>query len=367
MPSPEILDFATLLEPIAGENPAGESLRYDGVYDSIQEARRAEEDLPMGEWQRDVKAADWRAAINLSTEVTANKTKDLQIGVWFVEALVKRHGFAGLRDGLRLLRELQDKFWDGLYPEIEDGDLEFRAGPLNWLNEKLPPSIRQIPVTESDALYGWHHWDESRMVDNLGRQNPDAMQAAIAEGKITGEQFDKAVGDTPRAFYETLFEDISQSKDQLSQLEKMTDEKFGPSAPSLIKVRSAIDECHQLIGSIVKKKREQDPNYRGELDRDVDSRASSTEASDIGRSGIGLTMTAWSSEPRNREEAFQRLVVLAAYLKRTEPQHPVSYLLERAVRWTKMPLEDWLGEVIQNPEVLNHLNDTLGIKGREST
>src|SRR5436309_14785834 len=125
MPSPEILDFEALLKPIAGDKPAGESLRYQGVYDSIQEARRAEEDLPMGEWQRDVKAADWRTAINLSTEVTANKSKDLQIGVWLLEALVKRHGFAGLRDGLRLLRELQETFWEGLYPEIEEGDLEF--------------------------------------------------------------------------------------------------------------------------------------------------------------------------------------------------------------------------------------------------
>jgi type VI secretion system protein ImpA len=361
MASPEILDFGSLLAPIGGENPAGVSVRYDGVYDAIQEARRSEDDLPMGEWEREVKAADWRSAINLSTEVTANKSKDLQIGAWFLEALVRRHGFAGLRDGLRLLRELQEKFWDGLYPEIEDGDLEFRAGPLNWLNEKLPPSIRAIALTEGDPIYGWHHWDESRTVDNLGRQNPDAMQAAIAEGKITSEQFDKAVAETQRAFYENLFEDVNQSKDQLSQLEKITDEKFGPSAPSLMKIRGAIDECHQLIGSIVKKKREQDPNYRAESEGDADSTDGALGASDMGRSGVG----SWSGEPRNREEAFQRLVVLAAYLKRVEPQHPVSYLLERAVRWTKMPLEEWLGEVIQNPEVLNHLNDTLGIKGRE--
>jgi type VI secretion system protein ImpA len=72
--------------------------------------------------------------------------------------------------------------------------------------------------------------------------------------------------------------------------------------------------------------------------------------------------TGWSGEPRSREEAFQRLAMIAAYLKRTEPQHPVSYLLERAVRWTKMPFEEWLGEVIHSDEVLAHLRDTLGIK-----
>ena len=75
----------------------------------------------------------------------------------------------------------------------------------------------------------------------------------------------------------------------------------------------------------------------------------------------------WSAEPKSREEAFQRLVVIANYLKRVEPQHPVSYLLERAVRWTRMPLEDWLGEVVRNDDVLKHLHDTLGIKAKEST
>ena len=78
-------------------------------------------------------------------------------------------------------------------------------------------------------------------------------------------------------------------------------------------------------------------------------------------SGTVPNVAGWAGEPRTREEAFQRLVVLAGYLKRVEPQHPVSYLLERAVRWTKMPLEQWLGEVIHNDEVLSHLRDTLGI------
>src|SRR6266545_3561906 len=91
MASPEILDFGSLLAPIAGENPAGESVRYDGVYDAIQEARRSEDDLPMGDWEREVKAADWRSAIKLSADAVSSKSKDLQIGVWLTEALLKQY------------------------------------------------------------------------------------------------------------------------------------------------------------------------------------------------------------------------------------------------------------------------------------
>ena len=38
-----VLDFTTLLNPIDGENPSGQSLRYDGTYDQIKEARREDE------------------------------------------------------------------------------------------------------------------------------------------------------------------------------------------------------------------------------------------------------------------------------------------------------------------------------------
>jgi len=122
-----------------------------------------------------------------------------------------------------------------------------------------------------------------------------------------------------------------------------------------------------LIGNIVKKKREQDPSYKAESDGNSGSDDNASELNRVGRSGASAAGVGWSGEPRSREEAFQRLAVLAAYLKRVEPQHPVSYLLDRAVRWTHMPLEEWLNEVVQNDEVLNRLRDTLGIKGWRDT
>ena len=79
-----VLEFEALLAPIPGDNPAGESVRYAGVYDAIQEARRADDDLNKGEWQTEAKVADWRAVINLAIEALGTKCKDLQIGAWLV-------------------------------------------------------------------------------------------------------------------------------------------------------------------------------------------------------------------------------------------------------------------------------------------
>lgn len=366
MPSPQTIEIEALLAPIAEENPAGESLRYEGTYDTIQEQIREEEILEQGDWQRETKTADWRAAVTTASAALTTKSKDLQLAAWLTMALVKRHGFAGLRDGCRLLRELAEQFWESLYPELEDGDAEFRAGPLEGLNGRLPLLIKQVPLTKSgEDVYTWLHWEEARMVDNLARQNQEeALQAALADGKVSSEQLNKAVAATPRTFYETLLEDVQQSKDECEQLDRVSDEKFGRSAPSLVDIKKTIDECLDFIKSTVKKKRAQE----GIKDEDGD-RSPATNGLDeaAGLQGhdlppVGMGSGSVPFDPVNRTDAIRRLEAVAAFFRRTEPHSPVSYLVQRAARWGRMPLEEWLQEVIKSEDVLGQLRETLGIK-----
>ena len=52
-----------LLRPIPGPIPGGVTLRYDPLYDRVKEARRADDDVPHGEWTRPRKVADWPLVI----------------------------------------------------------------------------------------------------------------------------------------------------------------------------------------------------------------------------------------------------------------------------------------------------------------
>jgi type VI secretion system protein ImpA len=377
MPSPPIVDFEALLTPIAGENPAGKDVRYDGTYDAIQEARRADAPLAQGDWVHEIKTADWPAVIEIATEALATKSKDVQVASWLLEALVKRYGFPGLRDGLHLIRELQERFWEALYPEIEEGDLENRAAPLVWLNEKLPLSIRQVSVTQgvNGERYTWLHWKESREVDNLGRRDQAALAAALAEGKITGEQFDKTVETTPPAFYKTLCEDLDQSWKEFETLEQVVDEKFGRDAPGLLAIKTALQDCRALVADIVKKKGglapepappEPEPKaQRGFLGRLLGGREEPPRQEVRGepdRASPDDQPAVLTLQPQDRADALRRLAAVADYFRRTEPHSPVAYLVQRAVRWGEMPLEQWLQDVIHDETVLGHLRETLGLK-----
>ncbi len=370
MASPVILDFEALLAPIPGDNPSGESLRLAAPYDAIQEARRSDDDLDRGDWVREIKVADWSAVIRIATEALVTKTKDLQLGVWLVEALVKRHGFPGLRDGLRLLRELQERFWDSLYPELDDGDLEFRAGPLGWLNEKLPSSIRQIPLTHdmNAERYTWLHWKESRDVDNKGRQDQAAMAALVGEGKITGEQFDKAVEMTPLAYCQTLFEDLHETWREYEQLDHVVDDRFGREAPGLTGIKQAIADCLTLVADIRKKKGGLDPEPESErisLTAEASADIVMQEVSEPVIYSPRRPVVA-SLELQSRADALRQLAAVADYFRRTEPHSPVSYLIQRAVRWGEMPLEAWLQNVIHDESVLDQLRETLGLKDSDN-
>ena len=145
----------------------------------------------------------------------------------------------GLRDGFQLLRELQERFWDQFYPELEDGDAEFRTGPFDGLNAALPLVVRQVPLTQSGN-------GESYYTASLGRSEstgkscaakPEAYQAASLMERLPANNSTKQSRRRPDLFYETLFADLQQSIEECERLDRVSDEKFGRLAPSLVAIK----------------------------------------------------------------------------------------------------------------------------------
>ena len=78
--------------------------------------------------------------------------------------------------------------------------------------------------------------------------------------------------------------------------------------------------------------------------------------------GTSHAFTGGTSGPvQSRREALQRLAEVADYFRRAEPHSPVSFLVNRAVRWGDMSLDQWLAEVVKDPTTLGSLYETLGV------
>jgi type VI secretion system protein ImpA len=337
MPFPE-----ELLNPIDGPNPSGANLRYEPIYDKIKEARRAEDQPPPGMTERDRKVADNAQVIKLTKDVLSNKTKDLQLAAWLTEALLKQQGFGGLNDGLSLCFGLIDKFWDTVYPELEDGDAQARGAPLGFIGTKLEIPLKLVPLVEK-AIYGSIDYEQSREVgyEELAKSDDAKKKRAqlIKDGKLAPEVFDKAFEETPKRFYAQAEKDLDSSLQILSQLKEACDAKFADDGPSFGPLRSALESTRHVVHGFLQKKREKEPDPVEEVASQPGSETDSTVAADSAcapvRVGILLSVET-SSEPPDRIEAVRKVAEAAAFLRRREPKSPASYLMLRGLRWGEL-------------------------------
>src|SRR5579863_6544464 len=107
-----------LLQPISPESPAGRDLRYEPLFNQILEARRADDRLGVGAWEKEEgrKVAEWDRVAELTLGALKDSSKDLRLACFLTEAAIHLDGFPGLRDCLRLIKELLYRFWDsGLF------------------------------------------------------------------------------------------------------------------------------------------------------------------------------------------------------------------------------------------------------------
>ena len=93
--------------------------------------------------------------------------------------------------------------------------------PVEWLATQMPRLLRELPLTKKGLSS--LQYTQSRAVgyeaDATG-EKAEERAAAIAEGKISAEEFDAQLEQTPLAFYETLAAQIEASQEAMRRLEK---------------------------------------------------------------------------------------------------------------------------------------------------
>jgi len=277
---------------------------------------------------------------------------------------VKLHGFAGLRDGLKVLAGLQENFWDTLFPEIDEGDMESRANAISWVDAQVGFVLKSAPYTGVEG-YSYLDWEDSKLFDfpdNLeSLTGPDAerlvklKQQAERERRVTSDLWKKEIAATRRAAVESINFTVEECYAALTELNRVIEAKFDRNqAPGLTGFRKSLDDVNAQVQQLLTKKREEEPD-----EVPVEESAEGEVASD----GTAPSKGGASGAIQNRRDALKRLNEIAEFFKKSEPHSPVSYLVQRAVKWGEMPLETWLQEVIKDQSVLVQLKETLGVTG----
>jgi len=341
-----------LLLPISEDKPSGVDLRYDKVYADIKEARREDEDLKQGAWQTALKVADFPKVISLTTTALKKQSKDLWLAAWLTEAVLRKDGFGDFALALTLSQRLLEKFWDTLYPEIDEGDLEMRAAPLKWVGLTLADQVHTDSIRNSPVTRDGHSlilYNESRQVVTeeqalKAQDQKKKRDAQLKEGKLPPEVFDKSFSETPKAFYVALEKNLNASVDNLAALGALCDEKFGDESPSFGQLKTALEEVRHLVKGLLAKKREIEPDpvvvapppeEAPVAEGEENGEATPSDGQDT-RTAPTTSITfssAQSSETPARRELVEKVAAVAAAIRHKEPYNPAPYLMMRGLRW----------------------------------
>jgi len=332
-------DLENLLAPIPGPNPTGESLRYEGAYDRILEARREDDaTLTQGVWKAAMKKADWPEVERLCTVELQSRSKDLQIAAWLMEAWIHMRKFAGTGDGLELVKGLLDRYWDNLHPQIEGDDVEYRIAPITWINEKLSVQLKLLPITapesEETPSYCWSDWENACRMETSDSKTR-------ASGRLTLGEFQKSVMLTATEFFVQTAAEVEQAMEACTAIESTLDSRCGNAGQSLQQLCNVMESTRSLIVSWITQRpagEEQETGYSP-----VSSVQLVTEDPGIWTS---------SSNIRSRDEAYRKLAEAAEYLARTEPHSPTPYLVRRAIAWGSLTLPELLHELVRSDSEL---------------
>jgi type VI secretion system protein ImpA len=370
MASPPVLDFAALLAPIGGNTPAGVDWRgapspnsiYYAIKDARSAARAAERQLAMGDDDEGVKP-DWKPVLLHGTKAIAMRSKDLELVAYMIEALARLHGFAGVRDGFRLARELIEKYWDHLYPLPDEEGLETRVGPLTGLNGDdaegtLIAPLTRIPLTEGrDAgPFAFFHYQAVNALRQI--QDEEIRDKKIRAGALAPAAFDTAVRETSGPFVVNLVEDISAAGEEFARLDAVLQEKCGAKAPPTSAIRTALVNCLDAVKFF----------GRDKLAAQAAAPAPPGNAPTASAPAPALEAVATAvGDIRTRDDALQALLKVAEFFRRNEPHTPVSYSIEQAVRWGRMSLPELLRELIPDESSKQQLFKQVGIREESSS
>ncbi len=354
MASPPLLKFEELTAPIPGDEPAGETVpfsarqRLEEYRKEVNPADFAEDD-PLR--PSEPKYANWPGIVELAKEALGGTSKDMLVAARLTEALTKQHGFAGVRDGLHLLRLLVEQAWDRVHPVIEDGDIEVRAGAFNWLDEpdrgaRFPNTLRTVPLVELDgAGYGWHHW---KLLQE-GR------------GSLTAEVFERAIQATPREECQRRTEDLGEALNEVQLLTGALNEKMNTLAPGMLGVQKALTECQTLAQQILQRKGP--PPEEGGDEAPAEEGGAAESAGEEGAAEApGVRGKAAARPMRTRADVYRQLAEAAALLQQIEPHSPIPYLIQRAVALGALPFPRLMRELIRDDNILSEMNRELGIR-----
>lgn len=371
MTAPQVIDIEALLAPISEEAPAGTDPRGDtsnsSLYYKVKDARNAARSAERAAVDVDAPyPQEWETLVEAATELLTVQAKDIEVGAWLIEGLVRSDGFAGLRDGLKVMTGIVENYWEQCFPELDEDGVEGKVSAVAGLNGSgaIGTLIQPIRLTEltQGSQESLSYWNYEQAVDLEKVADEERKAERRASGIPAMEDFMRTVAETPAQHFASLIGLVEECSVALKEMSAAFDAVAGVDAPSV----SAIQD---LLGSIAAAIRHvaSDKLSSVAVDDEVfaDEGEAQAEGGGGGGGGSGGGAVRRIDGYATREEALAELARIASYFRKTEPHSLISYTLDDAIRRARMALPDLLNELTDDPAQIQRLLLAAGIRSIE--
>lgn len=356
-----------LLDPISSDSPVGEDLRFDvspsSIYfrlrDARAEAREAERLADDDPELRGAIPPQWNIVQDLALEALASRSKDIEIACWLTESLARRQGLIGLADGVDVIIGLISRFWnDGLFPSAEQDDPVARLIAITGMSgldkdgSLLQPLRKLVLFSRPDGtpVTVWE-FERAKDVAAMGAQSdkaPRAIEVAPfadleAEARSVGKESLTAIGRDLRRAQATwiiLEETISRIAP-------------GEAAPSTGRLRGLLDALCQLVERYIPVGEFLPLEAQVQLPSEQDANRQEPTA---------IEPRLDRALPRGRDALLDDVLKIAAVFRETEPNSPLSFALEEAVRRAKLPWPELLRELLPDIAARSAVQTVAGMR-----
>ncbi|QDV25566.1 type VI secretion system protein TssA [Aureliella helgolandensis] len=379
MSTESIPNFESLLSPLSDEAPSGESLRehpeLSRTFYALREARNSameaertlsrmammeEEDFENDPSGRDgaKQLPDWNKVSSMAVDLLSNHSKDLWVVSWFIEALTRTDGLMGFSDGLKLCRQMSDKFWNTIHPRPDEDDgYAHTVAQLSGLDNVLSTALEATRILPEDDRFTWGGY---QIAIELEQAPPEERSAKIERGTIPLETFESAMRSADRQVLLDTQEVLAEAVDECKQFAETMDRLCGnddsgyPLGPSTGNLERTLERLQKIFETLTSGLLVDSPE--GEAEAVIGELAEAGE-----QPPTQSTASLLQRPVASRDEALQHLLRVADFFRKSEPHSPVSYALEQAVRWGRMPLPDLLQDLVSDSDVLAQVFKRMGI------
>jgi type VI secretion system protein ImpA len=351
---------ASILQPVSATASAGRDLRLDvtpqSEYFRLRDARsdaRAEERQADNEASAtDNGSRHWKTVRDLAVEVLTSTSKDIEVAAWLTESLVRSEGLFGLETGARILCGLVETFWnEGLFPAIDEDGLETRVAPIAGLigqggGGTLLQPLRKIVLFERNDGTPVTLWQFEQSEDVGGIGDATRRNQRLAAGVTPLAELENDARGCGQAALAQIGRDVARAIDAWQALDIALVTAAGTEAPSTRRIADLLDKLRRIAERYVKV-------------------VPAPEVADvIGELGVepARSPPAPAAPRTDREGLLADITRIAALFRVNEPNSPLGYTLDEAVRRARLGWPDLLKEFVPDAGSRATFLASLGIR-----